>query len=122
MRGLSKAARRQLLTPPKRPTGNRAIGKRLAAAHGWTGVQWVCLNTLWMHESGWNHRAQNPTSSAYGVSQFLDGTWGRYGRKTSNPSKQITYGLAYIHDRYGTPCSAWTFWWAQKSISGHNWY
>jgi hypothetical protein len=28
----------------------------------------------------------------------------------TNPATQIRWGLGYIKDRYGTPCSAWSFW------------
>ena len=61
---------------------------------------------LWTQESGFNAKAQNPTSTAYGIAQFLDSTWGPYGPKTSNPGLQIKYGLEYIHDRYGNPLAA----------------
>lgn len=57
-------------------------------------------------ESDFNHTAQNPTSTAYGLFQFLDGTWSKYGEKTSDPNKQIEYGLKYIKDRYKTPSKA----------------
>lgn len=85
---------------------------------GWTGQQWACTLTLFNHESQWRERAQNPTSTAYGIGQFLDSTWRSYGPKTSNPVTQIRYALAYIAGRYGTPCSAWTAW---SSRSPH-WY
>lgn len=57
-------------------------------------------------ESDFNHTAQNPKSTAYGLFQFLDGTWSKYGEKTSDPNKQIEYGLKYIKDRYQTPSKA----------------
>jgi hypothetical protein len=89
------------------PSGNRANGQLQAAAHGWTGSQWTALEKLWTRESDWSNTAQNPTSTAYGIAQFLDTTWAKYGPKTSDPTLQIRYGLAYIADRYGTPTAAW---------------
>jgi hypothetical protein len=61
--------------------------------------------------------AQNPTSTAYGIAQFLNGTWGSTGiAKTSDPFKQIDAGLVYIEERYGSPCAAWDF------HQANNWY
>ncbi len=100
---------------PAIPTGisnsgtNRAIGQQLAAARGWTGDQWSCLNALWTKESGWNSNAHNASSGAHGIPQALPGSkmasagsdW------ATNPATQITWGLGYISGRYGTPCGAW---------------
>lgn len=80
-------------------------------------IQFACLDTMWMHESGWNPNAQNPSSTAYGIPQFLDSTWATVGAvKTSDPYKQIDAGLIYIQNSYQTPCGAWSFWQA------NNWY
>lgn len=103
---------------PARLTPNRAEGRRQAAARGWTGGQWRCLLTLWDHESRWDERADNPTSTAYGIAQFLRATWSDYGPRTSDPARQIRYGIAYISDRYGSPCQAWTAWSARRP----HWY
>jgi hypothetical protein len=111
-------ARVRLIQPAAHLSPNRALGKQLAAGRGWTGPQWTCLHTLWTHESQWDEHAQNPTSTAYGVAQFLDKTWAGYGPKTSSPRLQITYGLAYIAGRYGTPCTALTKW----SARSPHWY
>ena len=55
--------------------------------------------------------------------QFLDATWPAYGtRKTPDPRGQIAAGLTYIDRRYGSPCAAWSFWWAQKARGGAPWY
>jgi Transglycosylase SLT domain len=78
---------------------------------GGSKSQSSCLNQLWTAESGWNPKAQNPTSSAYGIAQFLNATWASTGiRKTSDPYRQIDAGLIYIGHRYGSPCKAWSFW------------
>ena len=100
------------------PSSNVAIGQELAAARGWTGTQWQCLYSLWQKESNWNHTAQNPTSSAYGIPQSLPGNKmaARGADWRTNPSTQIQWGLDYIGARYGSPCAAWDH-------SGlYNWY
>lgn len=88
------------------------------AAHGITDPNEIgALITLWNKESGWNPNAQNPTSTAYGIAQFLNGTWAGTGyQKTSDPYKQIQAGLSYIYGRYGSPSKALKFHLA------HNWY
>lgn len=102
--------------PPQTP---REIGRSIAAEFGWTGAQWVALEDLWTRESGWNPRAQNPTSTAYGIAQFLDSTWAGYGiPKTSDPALQVRAGCRYIRARYGTPSNALAFWHRQSP----HWY
>jgi hypothetical protein len=79
--------------------------------------QFSCLESLWGKESGWNPDAQNPTSSAYGIAQFLDSTWAGTGiAKTSDGYRQIDAGLVYINSRYGSPCGAWSH------SQSNNWY
>jgi len=91
---------------------NQAMAKNIIAelgfARGWNkGTEWQSLLSLWNQESGWNNTAQNPTSTAFGIAQFLDSTWAPYGSKTSDAATQIKYGLEYIRDRYGDPDRAW---------------
>lgn len=87
---------------------NRALGRAMAAAYGWsTGDEWNSLDQLWTRESRWQNTIKNPSSTAYGIAQFLDSTWADYGPKTSNPVLQIKYGLKYIKDRYTDPNGAW---------------
>ena len=76
---------------------------------GGNGGEFGCLENLWGKESGWNPNAQNPSSSAYGIPQFLDSTWAGTGiAKTSDGYRQIDAGLIYINGRYGSPCGAWS--------------
>ena len=97
---------------------NKALGKTMAAAKGWTGSNWQALAQLWSKESGWNERADNPSSDAYGIPQSLPGSkmasagadW------ATNPATQIKWGLGYIKDRYGDPSAAWA-----HSVK-NNWY
>ena len=87
----------------------RDIARVLMADFGFSSDQFGCLDSLWTRESGWNPSADNPTSSAYGIPQALPGSkmasagadW------ATNPVTQITWGLGYIRDRYGSPCGAW---------------
>ena len=83
----------------------------MAAQRGWTGSNWTALDKLISAESSWRPTAQNPSSTAYGLFQFLNSTWKTVGgTKTSDPKMQTVYGLKYIADRYGSPSKAWSFW------------
>ena len=101
---------------------NIQIGQELARRAGWVGGEWEALKQLWHNESGWNHLAQNPTSTAYGIPQFLDSTWATVGyQKTSDPATQIAAGIKYIKQRpdyAGSPSRALALW---QSRSPH-WY
>lgn len=101
--------------------------KSLFKQFGWDPSEFPALVDLWNRESGdpkagsskvtWNPLAQNPTSTAFGIAQFLNGTWAGTGiQKTTNPLRQILAGLIYIHNRFGTPSQALAF------HSANNWY
>ena len=93
-------------------SANQKIGQVLASARGWSGPQWAALKNLWNGESGWNERALNKSSGAYGIPQSLPASkmasagadW-----KTS-ASTQIKWGLGYIASRYGSPLNAYSAW------------
>jgi hypothetical protein len=90
---------------------NIALGQVLAAARGWTGSLWSALRALWTGESGWNNLAKNPTSSAFGIPQFLAGTARQYGvLGVTDPVRQILAGEQYIADVYGNPSVAYSRW------------
>jgi len=96
----------------------REIARALLPEFGFSSDQMACLDPLWEGESGWRWNADNPYSSAYGIPQALPGSkmatagadW------ATNPATQIRWGLGYIADRYGSPCSAWGF------KQSHGWY
>lgn len=89
----------------------------MAERYGWGEDQWAALDQLVQHESSWRPDAQNPKSTAFGLFQFLNGTWAGTGvGKTSDPYKQIDAGLKYVAARYGNPAAAWQFW------QGNRWY
>jgi hypothetical protein len=115
---------------PAGPSGNAALGERMAAARGWTGGQWNCLDALWRRESGWDVLATYPAhdtppsvpssaiTTAYGIPQSLPAQkmaaagpdW------RTNPATQIRWGLGDIAAVYGTPCAAWAH------ELNHGWY
>lgn len=86
---------------------------------GWGEEELAPLIWLWNRESGdpknrsyatWNPLAQNPHSTAFGIPQFLNGTWAGTGiPKTSNPYRQIDAGLMYIKARHKSPSQALNF-------------
>ncbi|SKC38043.1 aggregation-promoting factor C-terminal-like domain-containing protein [Krasilnikoviella flava] len=97
---------------PETPTysgSTRSIGQQMAAARGWSGSEWTCLESLWTKESGWDASAANPSSGAYGIPQSLPGSKMATAGSDwqTNPATQIEWGLGYIADVYGTPCGAW---------------
>nr|WP_269779338.1 hypothetical protein [Propioniciclava soli] len=100
-------------------TEPKEIARQIAAnSYGWGEDQFTCYNNIIMRESMWDTFADNPTSSAYGIPQALPGSkmasegadW------ETNPATQIKWGLKYVKERFGTPCSAWSF----KQANG--WY
>jgi hypothetical protein len=76
----------------------------------WGRNEWSALNKLWGKESAWNHKADNPISSAYGVAQVLN-----THPETPAP-RQVEKGLEYIIHRYDKPSIAWAHW------RKHGWY
>lgn len=101
------------------PETNTDIGRRMAAARGWVGEQWVCLQKLWSRESGWSETnvtgatvadvGAHRSPRAYGIPQSLPG-WKMASAGPdwlTNPRTQIAWGLGYIAARYGTPCAAY---------------
>lgn len=97
-------------TSCKEYSGNRATGCALMLDAGFAISQFPCLDKLWTKESGWNHRAKNASSGAYGIPQAYPGSkmssvasdW------QTNPATQIKWGLGYIKGRYSNPCGAWS--------------
>lgn len=76
----------------------------------WGASEFRALNKLWGKESAWDHTADNPKSSAFGIPQLL-------GLEPTTPApEQIARGLAYIQHRYGKPSVAWAHW------RKHGWY
>ena len=76
----------------------------------WGRAEWSALGKLWGKESAWNHLADNPHSSAFGVAQVLN-------TDPNTPAPlQVAKGLEYIVHRYELPSVAWSHW------RKHGWY
>ncbi len=93
---------------PSSRAANEAAVQSVFAGYGWgAGAEWDAAIKLIMMESGFNNTAQNPTSSAYGIFQFLNSTWAGYGiQKTSDPHIQAVGGARYIDAGYHDPLGA----------------
>jgi hypothetical protein len=111
----SKSGKPGVVAPPAPAScgvysGNRKTGCAMVLAHGWDLQQMACLDKLWTKESGWNEKARNKSSGAYGIPQAYPASklasagsdW------QTNPATQIKWGIGYIDGRYGTPCKAWS--------------
>jgi hypothetical protein len=96
-----------VITPSGSP---EQIAEGMLSQFGWSSSQFSCLQPLWEHESGWNLTAENPTSGAYGIPQALPASQMSSAGSDwqTNAATQIRWGLTYIHDRYGSPCGAWS--------------
>ncbi|WP_205650132.1 lytic transglycosylase domain-containing protein [Actinoplanes solisilvae] len=92
-------------------SGSRKIGCALMLDKGFPIAEFPCLDKLWKAESGWNYRAENKGSGAYGIPQALP------GKKMSsagadwktNPATQIKWGLGYVKGKYDSPCGAYGY-------------
>ncbi len=91
-------------------SGSRQIGCSLMMAAGFGIDQFPCLDNLYKKESGWNYRASNRSSGAYGIPQALPGSKMASAGSDweTNPATQIKWGLSYIQGRYDSPCGAWS--------------
>lgn len=94
----------------------RDIGLALLSEYGFSADQFSCLDALYVSESNWRVDADNPTSSAYGIPQALTSMHDLPGDYYTSAEAQIRWGLEYIQDSYGSPCSAWSF------KQANNWY
>lgn len=88
-----------------------AIGRSMNA-NRFGDQHWNALYQLWMHESGWNPNARNPSSGACGIPQALPCSKIR----DMSISGQVSWGLSYIAERYGNPSNAWAH------FQRNNWY
>lgn len=73
------------------------------------------LTELIARESGFNSRADNPTSTAWGYGQFLDSTRKTYKKlypnlDYNNPVDQIVLTSLYAKERYGSIENALKHW------------
>jgi hypothetical protein len=94
----------------------RDIAQALLPEFGFSADQFPCLDQLYVSESNWRVDADNPTSSAYGIPQALTELHDLPADYMTSAESQIRWGLEYIADSYGSPCSAWSF------KQANNWY
>jgi hypothetical protein len=90
--------------PPLMQVNPKEVARELL-----TAKQFKCFSSLMGKESAWMDK-KNPTSTASGVGQLLDGTYRNLGMKRSKSTvAQTIASLAYIGRRYGSsgPCGAW---------------
>jgi hypothetical protein len=115
----------QVLSPSSAYSKSQSVYKSNPTAYnnasGWisTALQKTGADSSWLapmmeiaaKESTYNPTAQNGHSTAYGLFQFLNGTWGGTGvSKTSDPVQQSVAAVNYIKQRYGTAQNALAFW------------
>ena len=104
-------------------THPKLYAKMLVSSEYHSHTEYACLVELWRHESNWNPKAASRSSTAFGIPQFLDETWGHYhyAKRPTSAITQVEAGLVYIKKRYGSPCKAWTFW-LKNQKKGNPWY
>jgi hypothetical protein len=89
---------------------NKVMAMRYAkAGWNWDLKQRRCAYSLFMKESKFDHLADNPRSTAFGIGQVLK-------ERSKQPDIQILNAYKYISHRYHTPC---------RALSHHNhrnWY
>ncbi|MCX6499180.1 MAG: hypothetical protein NTU93_10310 [Arthrobacter sp.] len=100
------------------PAGAQAYAAAQLPVHGWAASEMQCLQKLWTRESDWKTTATNASSGAYGVVQSLpaEKMASAGADYLTNYRTQINWGLQYVQQRYGSPCGALNFHYA------NNWY
>ncbi len=94
----------------KEPENIKDYAKR-KVTEKWDVSHYPALAWIIDHESGWSHTAQNPHSSAYGLAQFINATWGLVGcKKTDDPYVQVDCMIKYVDYMYDNPKAAQAFW------------
>lgn len=106
------------------PSANQALAKMLASSYGWdSGAQWGALVALWERESGWSNTADTRKTGAggdnagsavfaYGIAQarpyskMPKAGWPPDKGGSADAGTQITWGLVYIKQQYGSPVMA----------------
>jgi len=85
------------------------------------GSQWNAISWIINKESGWDPTAQNPTSTASGLFQHVNGTWNSHKpageratrMRDATVDAQTLGGLNYFERRYGDPLAAKRHWEAE---------
>ena len=102
---------------PVVPGSLRALGQKMAAARGWTGVQFAVPRQHLDARERLEHDGRKPKR---GLRNPASEPWQQDGvgrrRLAYQPRDPDRLGPGYISNAYGNPCSAWAFW------QTHNWY
>lgn len=90
--------------PTQATWAEKKANKKMAIAFakagwGWSKQQQVCVVKLFTTESRFDHLADNPKSTAFGIGQVLS-------EKSKDPAIQILRAYKYIEHRYVEPCRA----------------
>lgn len=80
----------------------------------WGEWAWHDFDWIIFKESGWNHKATNPTSGAFGICQALPAN--KMGPERKDWRVQVSWCVDYVLQRYKSPGQAKDFWLA------HNWF
>lgn len=95
-------------------SGPKAVGghKNWMKQAGFSPSEYAAINYIVSRESGWNYRATNPGSGAYGLPQSLPGSKmaSAGGDWRSNPITQLRWMRSYVKSRYGGANGAYAFW------------
>lgn len=85
---------------------------------GFKPSEYTAINSIIRRESGWNPRATNPSSGAYGLPQSLPGSKMKSAGSDwrSNPVTQLKWMRKYVNGRYGGAQKALAWW------NSHHWY
>lgn len=85
---------------------------------GFKPNEYSAINWIVNRESGWNYRAVNSSSGAYGLPQSLPGSKMASAGSDwrTNPVTQLRWMRGYVKSRYGGANGALSFW------KSHNWY
>ena len=94
----NKVVQTQATMKEKRANKKMAIAFA-KAGYGWTPSQQDCIIKLFTKESRFDHLADNPKSTAFGIGQVLS-------EKSKDPAIQILRAYKYIEHRYTEPCRA----------------
>ncbi|WP_055627429.1 transglycosylase SLT domain-containing protein, partial [Streptomyces hirsutus] len=111
---LAAAACGSLIAAAPAQAATTATGSAQVTAQSMIGdsAQYQCFSNIVQRESGWNHTATNASSGAYGLVQALPASKMASAGSDwkTNPATQISWGIDYMNERYGSPCAAWDFW------------
>lgn len=91
------------------PSGSH---KNWLAEAGFNSSDFGYITYIVNHESGWNPKATNPSSGAYGLPQSLPGNKMAAAGSDwrTNPITQLRWMKSYVNERYGGAKQAYNFW------------